>query len=288
MCSVCCQTDHNFDFWTGLSSVATILSAIAVFFSVIIARKSMKIAKNTSFNTLFAQLMDNHISIFSKETLKVTSEEDTKHVSVFTDFFDHCKKRIHSSDEEVSKPVQDIYNDFLNTLVDSSDFSRCFKFVYHEIKTVQNTFTEGEKDERKHYIGIIQASMNYDELFAYFINLLQHFANMIVDNGNNEISELITVENTISELLNKKEKTISELLKEKDKTISKLLKEEENKILELLKEEDSKFLKLLKEDEFFKNLTEGHSTKYQKIIEDICNINKPLIKVLAGLMIKEE
>lgn len=286
MCSVCCQTDDNFNL-AVLASVSAAASAIAVIFSAFIAYKSMKISKNASFNTLFAQLMDNHISIFSKETLKVTSE-DKKLVSVFTDFFDHCKKRIHSSDEEVSKHVQDIYNDFLNTLVDSSDFSRCFKFVYHEIKTVQNTFTEGEKDERKHYIGIIQASMNYDELFAYFINLLQHFANMIVDNGNNEISELITVENTISGLLNKKEKTISELLKEKDKTISELLKKGENKILELLKEEDSKFLKLLKEDEFFKNLTEGHSTKYQKIIEDICNINKPLIKVLAGLMIKEE
>lgn len=287
MCSVCCQTDDNFNL-TVLASVSAAASAIAVIFSAFIAYKSMKISKNASFNTLFAQLMDNHISIFSKETLKVTSEEDTKHVSVFTKFFDHCKDRTQSSVISVSKPVQDIYNDFLKKNEVSSDFSRCFKFVYHEIKTVQNTFTEGEKDERKHYIGIIQASMNYDELFAYFINLLQHFANMIVDNGNNEISELITVENTISELLKEKEKTISELLKEKDNTISELLKKGENKILELLKEEDSKFLKLLKEDEFFKNLTEGHSTKYQKIIEDICNINKPRIKVLAGLMIKEE
>lgn len=274
MCSVCCHSGKNFDCWTAVASVATLFTAIAAlvtaiasFFTIRYARKSTEIAKDAleesqkarksaSFNTLFAQLMNNHISIFSNETLKVTRIKDQNSdsckffksffskgtrktdKSVFTSFFEHCNEKLNPSEKTKSSVIinstfikDTLYNNFLNTLVDSSDFSRCFKFVYHEIKTVQNTFTEKEKDERKHYIGIIQASMNYDELFAYFINLLQHFAN---------------------------------------------------------KKEDKNFLELLKEDEFFKNLTEGHSTKYKDIITDIYNTTDPRIKDLAGLIIDEK
>lgn len=149
--------------------VASWITAIATSFAACFAyrafRQSQKARKSAAFSTLFAQLIDNHKSIFG-------NKESSK--SSFVSLVNHFKDKIDSMKSESigSDFVEEMYNEGLG---DDTYFSHCFKYVYYEIKTVLDERSL-EDNERMHYMGVIQACMNYDELFAYFINLLQHFS----------------------------------------------------------------------------------------------------------------
>lgn len=84
----------------------------------------------------------------------------------------------------------DFWHEFDDNLSEEPKFSNCFKYVYHEIKTVLKEPSLG-KTERKLYMGIIQANMNYNELFCYFINLLQHYSIGKKDTLSNEDEEFL-------------------------------------------------------------------------------------------------
>lgn len=145
--------------------ITAFATSLAVYFAYRAYRQSLKARKSAAFSTLFAQLIENHKSIFG-------NKENTK--SSFVSLFNHFKDKIDSLKSESigSDFVEEIYNEGLG---DDTYFSHCFKYIYYEIKTVLDEKSLDD-DERKHYIGVVQSCMTYDELFCYFINLLQHFS----------------------------------------------------------------------------------------------------------------
>lgn len=159
------------------------VTAISAFFAAFCAfcafRQSIEAQKNAAFNSLFAQLIENHKYIFSNGELKKTKKKDEAEIAktVFESFFAHCSFVLGKNPRIISPDLiqKDIYGDFLGSLENSSHLSHCFKYVYYEIKTIIDEDSLTTRD-RVHYMGIVQACMNYDELFCYFINLLQHFS----------------------------------------------------------------------------------------------------------------
>lgn len=69
-----------------------------------------------------------------------------------------------------------IWDNYMNSITCKVQYSHCFKYLYHEIKTVLSQSDHVLKAKNKrYYIGIIQSYLNYDELFCYLINLIQHY-----------------------------------------------------------------------------------------------------------------
>lgn len=175
----------------AISSWITTFATIGALICAGLAYKhSLKARKSASFSSLFAQLLGNHKLIFENKALEKKVLSSTKKTSapylginlnddLFTSFFYYYKMRhntlIPIPGKAATSNITTVWDDFVNSLKEESKFSNCFKYVYHEIKTVlieESLNTE----EKKHYLGVIQANMNYDELFCYFINLLQHFS----------------------------------------------------------------------------------------------------------------
>lgn len=155
--------------------ITAIATSIAACFAYRAYKQSLKARKSAAFSTLFAQLIENYKSIFG-------NKENTD--SSFVSLFNHFKEKIDSKKSESisSDFVEQMYREGLG---DDTYFSHCFKYVYYEIKTVLGESFDDD-DVKRHYIGIIQACMTYDELFCYFINLLQYFTK---DGNSNENPE---------------------------------------------------------------------------------------------------
>lgn len=148
--------------------ITAIATSIAACFAYRAYRQSLKARKSAAFSTLFAQLIENHKSIFgnNKET------PESSFVSLFKKFKDKIDSKKSESETISSDFVEQMYNEGMG---DDTYFSHCFKYVFYEIKTVLDEESL-DNDERRHYMGVVQACMTYDELFCYFINLLQHFS----------------------------------------------------------------------------------------------------------------
>lgn len=152
------------------------IQALATLLAVIVAGlaywESMRMRKSSAFDALFSQLIANHKEAFAKQGL-------------FIDF----RKRLEKNKDTVQTigDLCEFWNKYKESLKDEgAAFSHAFKYVYHEVVTVLNDKSIDEQ-ARHHYIGIIQAMMNKDELFCYLVNLMQHFHHYPF--GENDIRE---------------------------------------------------------------------------------------------------
>lgn len=161
--------------WSMTTAIGTCFAAIVALFAF---WQSIKMRKNSAFNALFTHLLDNHKKVFT-------------HKELYTNYYEFFKYKI--IEIQSIRDLCDIWKEYCHNLHYSSKdnevvFSHSFKFVYHEVITVLNNDTISELTKRR-YIGIIQSSMNQDELFCYLVNLLQHFNNY-PDNPNDYREQL--------------------------------------------------------------------------------------------------
>lgn len=187
-------------YWDDSCNVVTMIASLLTAFGTIIAAKmaikayyesiesrnsSWKSAKENSFGILINQLLDNHKDVFANRVLLTTPTIIKQRIAtkcyfpaikhknnVFNNF---C--RFYESRQVKIKITGDlikVWDDYNRLIRYNVEFSHCFKFVFHEVNTVfQNETLE---DYRKgHYLGIIQSYMNYDHLFCYLANLIQHY-----------------------------------------------------------------------------------------------------------------
>lgn len=168
----------------------------ATFFGGIFALISMYLAyraftsqvnasKRTSFDATFTQMFAQH---------NVLRERVVRHnIGVGMDIFQYCVKYFEkkyisfettatSSDKStpsaVDEDISTLWDDFnkKNNIKDVSvDFKNYFKYIYHEINIIVCQQDEVLNDNaRQNYVQLIQAQMNYDELFCYFINQVEY------------------------------------------------------------------------------------------------------------------
>jgi hypothetical protein len=144
--------------WNMMEAIGAVVAAIMAIWAF---SESLRMRKNSAFNTLFAQLIANHKELFADKELSAG-------------FYSFFHKRL--DDVRTMRDLVDSWNAYKGTLDDKRSvcFSHAFKYVYHEVVTVLSDGTINEKAKR-HYLGIIQSCMNKDELFCYLVNLLQHF-----------------------------------------------------------------------------------------------------------------
>ena len=140
------------------------IQALATLLAVIVAglayRESMRMRKSSGFNALFSQLIAIHKEAFVKKQFFID----------FRKSFERDKNSIQTIDG-----LCDYWDRYQESLKNESvEFSHAFKYVYHEVVTVLYNESIDEQAKR-HYIGIIQAMMNKDELLCYLVNLMQHF-----------------------------------------------------------------------------------------------------------------
>lgn len=167
---------------------ATFFGGIFALISIFLAYKAFmsqaNASKRTSFDTTFTQIFAQHHVLHDKvlkHDIAFISRYDLSYVvnDVNSNIFAICKN-------EYGKIVTGIlpinvvrfWYDFNQLSIQESvsiDFKNYFKYIYHEINIVVNQPDEVLNDNSKrNYIQLIQAQMNYDELFCYFINQVEY------------------------------------------------------------------------------------------------------------------
>lgn len=175
-------------FWSMITAIATAIAAIATgaaaFWAHRAYNESITMREHSSFDLLFTQLLSNMQSYINKATLQTTIvkdpwvEVDNTCVKVYNrdynTFLNFCNIYTNYTNKKGQKldkeKITELWKVYTMNLVNRSDFSNCFKYFYHIVDTVCQSPLDDAR--RKQYIGIIQAQLNYDILFCYFINLI--------------------------------------------------------------------------------------------------------------------
>lgn len=136
---------------------------------------------------MFTQLLVLQKDMFTQDNLMKTKQDEsvTEQIemndkikyddNIYHSFFMFYKYRTEKDIPSIDN-IHKIWDDFYKTISYKSDFSQCFKYIYHEVETIveyKNVFKD--KKQKKYYARLIQATMNKDELFCYYINLLIFF-----------------------------------------------------------------------------------------------------------------
>lgn len=183
------------DFATCLTAVFALISIFYAYrafrIQTISTDESLKQARTTlnkqswaamkaSFDATFTQMFVQHNTLRErlvrhKISIGVWSKYICNMANKRRNVFSVCRKEyeIKHMLMSVDKFWED-FNDRIGLEV-SIDFKNYFKYIYHEINIVVSQPNEVlNNNARQNYVQLIQAQMNYDELFCYFINQVEY------------------------------------------------------------------------------------------------------------------
>lgn len=169
----------------------TFLGGIFALISISFAYRAFRIqtdsASRTSFDATFTQIFSQHHILHEKvlkHNIEFTSRYNLSSVvsTVDNNIFSICRNEYRKS-IGIGLPTIDVscfWDDFNRwDIVDSVsiDFKNYFKYIYHEINiVVSQPYEVLDDDAKRRYIQLIQAQMNYDELFCYLINQVEYLS----------------------------------------------------------------------------------------------------------------
>lgn len=158
-----------------IALIATVGAVIAAVYAAV----------RSSFDSLFSQLVSSQRGMLSKPSLRLSRAVPVvpripyRGRSVFYmsgtvyDGFEMYLK----FEPKVPKGTSQLSELWLNynRLVGNSypDFANSFKYIYHEVTTIQGRFFMCSKHKRE-YVKIVQAQMNLNELLCYLFNLIEY------------------------------------------------------------------------------------------------------------------
>lgn len=185
-------------FFGGIFTLISIYLAYRAFIS------QVNTSRRASFDATFTQIFAQHKALHNK----AVRHNIIRRTSIgTTDIFTICRivfERVYSNDGFIT--IRDFYERFNSHISPyiglysniearnelscvSVDFKNYFKYIYHEINIVVNQPYEVLDDEAKRrYIQLIQAQMNYDELFCYLLNQVEYLNYWIANRETNEIA----------------------------------------------------------------------------------------------------
>lgn len=162
---------------------ATCLGAIFALTSTLLAYRAfisqVNAAKRTSFDTTFTQIFAQHHILHEKVVQHsiITSSRYSGSgivISRSNTIFSVCRNEYTESRLFGVGDFWENFNDDIGNEA-SIDFRNYFKYIYHEINIVVSQPDEVlDDDAKRRYIQLIQAQMNYDELFCYLINQIEY------------------------------------------------------------------------------------------------------------------
>lgn len=139
-------------------------------------------AKRASFDATFTQIFAQHKVLYDKAVNhKIYISFWNKFIYDITNrsrnVFTACREEYEIKQNSMS--VKKFWKYFNNKieLEASIDFKNYFKYIYHEVSIVirqSDDILDG--DTKLKYIQLIQAQMNYDELFCYLMNQIEYIS----------------------------------------------------------------------------------------------------------------
>lgn len=182
-----------------------IFQIIGVLVNIVIAcfaykafNQSKKARKYASFETVFAQMLAIQRSFFDHKNVEQTKlkkkngQEASIHIelkSVKHEIAIDKEHPITLAFAEYYKSVVDKYPDtefsidnlkklwgmFVNELVYEEYFNNCFKYIYNIVNLVVQNEEMSDKEKRV-YVERVQALLNKNEMFCYFLNLISFYS----------------------------------------------------------------------------------------------------------------
>ena len=158
-----------------VAHIATVAAVIAAFYAAV----------RSSFDSLFSQLVSSQRGMFSKPSLCLNRTvpvvpripyRGSSALYVYGTVYDGFELYLNSKPKvpKGRSGLSALWKDY-NMLVGSSypDFANSFKYIYHEVTTIQERFFMCSKHKRE-YVKIVQAQMNLNELLCYLFNLIEY------------------------------------------------------------------------------------------------------------------
>lgn len=158
------------NFATCLTSVFTAVSVILAYKAFMGQQMQLRRA---SFDSLFTQLMSQHIFLYQK----IKSGENGN-VDIFRYYFTRLKDTKKIDVRELWKSYCYYQSVNKDTRLESyENLKNYFKFIYNEISLIQSYESVKilNKKLAKKYVLLIQAHMNNYELLCYLINLIDYY-----------------------------------------------------------------------------------------------------------------
>lgn len=188
---VCKNQQVGVSLWDVMTSLSTLLAVVAAFMAY---GQSQRTRQQASFDAVFAQLLNGLLSFVNNPALqKIRLNEPANVVDInqygakmsvcikdtlgkirkCNAYLGFCRlyKEVSSHNGNrcfTLSDIKQIWDMYSEALIYKAVFQNCFKYIYHMVDAVVNSSLD--KDEKKRYIGIIQAQLNLDILFCYFIN----------------------------------------------------------------------------------------------------------------------
>ncbi len=162
---------------------ATCLGAFFALISILIAYKAFisqaNASKRTSFDATFTQIFAQHHILHEKvvqHSIIISSRYSGSEIFInrSNTIFSVCRNEYTESHLFGVGDFWENFNDDIG-IEASIDFRNYFKYIYHEFNIVVSQPDEVlDDDAKRRYIQLIQAQMNYDELFCYLINQIEY------------------------------------------------------------------------------------------------------------------
>lgn len=174
-------SSYTLEDWSHIATCAGVFfAAISVYWANKAFNLQRKALIRTSFDAQFTQLLANHHTLYQKA---IKSHGDT----VFKDFsyyFQEISEKTKAKDLDGEKLLK-YWNAFIKIRLEGNcaDLYNYLKYIYYEVDLVchQKIFKTREKTR---YVRMIQGQMNNDELFCYFINMLEFPIEHATQNSN--------------------------------------------------------------------------------------------------------
>lgn len=173
-----------------IGNLAEIFSAIcavaALYFAIRAYNDSIKARNQSSFDTVFSQLLagfttilnneitydaqsiifNQHITVSNACRTILSPQEDVSHN--FARFYKNC---LDSRGGELTViQISNLWNQFCKSITIRDNFEMRFRYLYNMIRTV----TESPLDDaqKESYISIIQSQLSAENLLCYFCNII--------------------------------------------------------------------------------------------------------------------
>lgn len=172
--------------WDTIASISTLIAAVLAYKAY---QNSIKMRKQSSFDTVFAQILANFRSYLLDQRVITTERyvnilvenEGVEHKKVseplqissfvaFCQLYEEKTKVNGKFQSQRAEDIFDIWGDYSKSLVYRANFFNAFKYIYYLVDLVIKSPLD--ENTKKQYVQIVQAQLNMDILFCYLINLI--------------------------------------------------------------------------------------------------------------------
>lgn len=162
----------NMSDWGDFATcIATIFTAVSVILAYKAFMEQQLQLKRASFDSLFTQMMAQHIALHEK-LMKGKKDNET---SIFISYYQKLNNKNTTTINQLWEEYRQ--NEKADDNENYENLKNYFKFIFHEISLIKSYESTGvlSKKLAEKYVLLIQAQMNNYELLCYLINQIDYY-----------------------------------------------------------------------------------------------------------------